>query len=100
MLSGEMAAGKGRRGIEGTGTGGGGEVEFAELEEGIEEAGDEDTGRSGVATVELRKKRKMQRTEETEYNGVQRGAIEDGQLAGVRRAPGARGERERERERQ
>ena len=99
MLSGEMAAGEGRRGIEGTGTGGGGEVEFAELEEGIEEAGDEDTGRSGVATVELRKALKEKEDAEDGGDRVQRGAIEDGQLAGVRRAPGARGEREREHER-
>ena len=55
ILRKEMAAREERRGTEGTGTGGEGEVEFAKRGEGIEEAGDGNTGRGGVPTVELRK---------------------------------------------
>ena len=88
ILSGEMAAGEGRRGIEGTGTGGEGEVEFTKRGDGVEEAGDEDTRSGGVTTVELRKA--LEEGNDTE-DGVECGAMEDGQLAGVGRASSARG---------
>ena len=51
IMSGEMTAGEGRCGTDGTRTGGNGEVKFANRER-IEEAGDEDTRRGGATTVE------------------------------------------------
>ena len=100
ILRKEMAAREERRGTEGTGTGGEGEVEFAKRGEGIEEAGDGNTGRGGVPTVELRKSTGGRgRHRRRRWSGVECGAMEGRQLVGVGRAPGVRGEWERECER-
>ena len=86
-----MSAGEGRRGTEGIGTGGDGKVEFTKRGDGVEEAGDEDTTRGSVIIVELRKALEEGADTEDGGDGVERGAMEGGQPAGVGRALGARG---------
>ena len=75
ILSEEMAVGEGRRGTEGTGTGGEREVEFTIGGDGLAEAENEDSRRGGVTIVELRKALEKGADTEDGGDGVERGVM-------------------------